>query len=167
MGILDSNVEEPKSKLRRYVITVIALILILSGYLWYWYRYDFRFHPEKQAAARFFDTLVAGDTARAYQLWKPNPNYAMRDFLDDWGPDGYCGPVKSYRIKSTVAPEHGGSGVIVVAEVSPFSPFPEADDSAKDRHTKEALIWVQTADKSLSFPPQKPRGFTPKHPLCD
>ncbi len=151
MGILDSNVEEPKSKLRRYVITVIALILIISSYLWYWY--GFRFHSEKQAAARFFDALVAGDTARAYQLWKPNPNYAMKDFLDDWGPAGYWGPVKSYHIETAAAPKRSGSGVIVVVEVSPFEPFPDDSDAAKNRRTKEVRIWVETKDKSLSFPP--------------
>ncbi len=149
MGILDSDVEEPKSKLRRYALTAAALVLLIGGFLWY----HFRFYPEKQAAARFFDALAAGDTARAYQLWKPNPNYAMKDFLDDWGPSGYWGPVKSYQIETAVSPKHGGSGVIVVVEVSPLAPFPDGSDAAKNRRTKEVHIWIETKDKSLSFPP--------------
>ena len=149
MGILDSDVEEPKSKLRRYVITVVALVLLIGFGLWY----TFRFYPEKQAAERFFDALAAGDTARAYQLWKPNPDYTMKDFLDDWGPGGYWGPVKSYHIETAVSPKHGGSGVIIVVEVSPFAPFPNDSDAAKNRRTKEVRIWVQTKEKSLSFPP--------------
>lgn len=149
MGILDSGVEEPKSKLLRYMISIVALVLLVGGFFWY----HFRFYPEKQAAARFLDALAGGDTARAYQLWKPGPNYAMKDFLDDWGPNGYWGPVKSYHIETTAAPKRGGSGVIVVVEVSPFSPFPEDGDATKNRRTKEVRIWVQTADKSLSFPP--------------
>ncbi len=149
MGILDSGAEEPKSKLRRWVISVVALVFLLGGFLWY----HFRFYPERSAAAQFFDALTSGDTARAYQLWNANPNYAIKDFLDDWGPNGYWGPVKSYRIESTAAPKHGGSGVVVVVEISPFSPFPEDGDAAKNRRTKEVRIWVQTADKSLSFPP--------------
>jgi hypothetical protein len=148
VGILDSGPEEPKSKLRRWVISAVALVFLLGGFLWY----HFRFYPEKKAAAEFFNALTSGDSARAYQLWKPNPNYTMKDFLDDWGPNGYWGPVKSYRIESTAEPKHGGSGVIVIAEISQFSPFPE-DDDAKNRRTKEVRIWVQIADKSLSFPP--------------
>ena len=46
----------------------------------------------------FFDALVAGDTATAYQIWKPGASYEMKDFLADWGPEGYYGPVKSYKI---------------------------------------------------------------------
>ncbi|HXN24332.1 MAG TPA: hypothetical protein VOA41_16455 [Candidatus Dormibacteraeota bacterium] len=149
MGILNSGSEEPKSRLRRYILSFVALGLLLTFGLWY----TFRLYPEKRAAQGFFDALVAGDTARAYQLWKPLPSYTMKDFLDDWGPTGYYGPVKSYRIESVVAPEKGGSGVIVVAELSPFAPFPEDGDVQKNRRMKEVRIWVESKDKSLSFPP--------------
>jgi hypothetical protein len=149
LGILDSGPEEPKSRLRRYILTVVALVLLLVFGLWY----AFRFFPEKRAAQRFLDALSAGDTPRAYQLWKPAPTYMMKDFLDDWGPTGYYGPVKSYRIESVVAPEKGGSGVIVVAELSPSAPFPQDNDATKTRRLKEVRIWVESKDKSLSFPP--------------
>lgn len=149
MGILDSGPEEPKSRLRRYVLSVVALILLLIFGLWY----TFRFYPEKRAAEHFLDALAAGDAARAYQLWKPTSSYTMKDFLDDWGPTGYYGPVKSYKIESAEAPTKGGSGVVVVAELSPEAPFPEDRDVQKTRHLKEVRIWVESKDKSLSFPP--------------
>lgn len=149
MGILDSGAEEPKSKLRRYIVSVIALVLLLVFVVWH----TFRFFPEKRAAQRFFDALAAGDTARAYELWKPLPSYTMDRFLEDWGPSGYYGPVESYRIQSVSWPEKGGNSVIVVAELSPFAPFPEDNDVQKTRRIKEVRIWVNSSDKSLSFPP--------------
>jgi len=120
VGLLDSDSEEPKSKARRYVITGLAFVLLVTAGVWYLVR----FYPEKKAAEHFFNALVVGDTQLAYQIWKPQGgSYSYSDFLDDWGPSGYYGPIKSYRIESAQAPPRGGSGVIVVAEVSPFEPF--------------------------------------------
>jgi hypothetical protein len=151
VGLLDSDVEEPKSKLRRYVISgAVFFVLVVLGF---WYL--LRFYPEKRAVERFFDALVAGDTARAYQIWHPQTpsSYTMKDFLDDWGPSGYYGPVKSYQIETATNPRNGGSGVIVVVDVSPFQPFPQETDAEKNRRTKVLRLWVERSDKSLSFPP--------------
>lgn len=148
MGLLDSDSEEPRSKLRRYVISGLALLLLLALGAWYL----FRFYGEKRAVDRFFEALAAADTQRAYQVWKPQPSYTYRDFLEDWGPQGYYGPVKSYRIESVQSPR-GATGVIVVVEISPYQPFPADTDAAKNRRTREVRIWVESKDKSLSFPP--------------
>ncbi len=149
MGLLDSTSEEPRSKLRRYAISGLALALLVALSLWY----VFRFYPEKKAVERFLDALVAGDTQRAYQIWKPSASYSYKDFLDDWGPTGYYGPVKSSHIETAENPRGGGSGVIVVVVVSPDQPFPAESDVAKNRRTKEVRIWVERSDKSLGFPP--------------
>ena len=149
MGLLDSDSEEPGSKLRRYFITGAAFVLLVSAGAWYL----FRFYPEKRAVERFFDALTTGDTARAYQIWQPQPSYTFQDFLEDWGPSGYYGPVKSYRIETVQNPQHGGSGVIVVVELSPYAPFPADTDAEKNRRTREVRLWVERKDKSLSFPP--------------
>ena len=150
VGLLDTTSEEPKSKLRRYVITGIALAVLFTWGIWYFF---FRFYPEERAAKRFFDTVVAGDFQAAYKIWKPSPSYSYQDFLEDWGPKGYYGPVKSYHIESAQSPRHGGSGVIIVVEVSPDQPFPADTDAGKNRRLKEVRLWVETRDKSLSFPP--------------
>jgi hypothetical protein len=149
VALLDSTGEEPRSRLRRYVISGLALVLLAALSLWYL----FRFYPEKRAVERFFNALVADDTQRAYQLWKPSASYSYKDFVDDWGPTGYYGPVKSYHIETVVDPRGGGSGVIVVVELSPYQPFPADSDAAKNRRTKEVRIWVERGDKSLGFPP--------------
>jgi len=127
--------------------TIAALSVVAIVALWF----TFRYYPEKRAAERFFDTLVAGDTTKAYQLWKPGPTYAMKDFLADWGPQGYYGPVKSYKILHAKAPS-GSNAIAVSVEVSPFSPMPDISDTEKSRKTRVVEVWVLAADKSFSFP---------------
>ena len=128
--------------------TIAALVLVAIVVLWF----TFRYYPEKKAAEHFFDALVAGDTARAYQLWKPSPSYAIKDFLADWGPEGYYGPVKSYKILRASSPI-GANAIAVRVAISPFSPMPDASEIEKSRKTKVVSVWVLISDKSFSFPP--------------
>jgi hypothetical protein len=146
MSLIDPPADKP-DKSRAMAFTVAALAVVAIVALWY----TFRYYPEKKAAERFFDALVAGDTAKAYQLWKPSPSYAMKDFLADWGPQGYYGPVKSYKVIRAKAPS-SSNAVAVSVEVSPFSPMPDISDTEKTRKTRVVEIWVIAADKSFSFP---------------
>ncbi len=155
VGLLDSGAEEPKSKLLRYTVSAVALALLTALGLWFFLRYT----PEKHTVEHFLDAVTAGDTQRAYQIWHPHPGYTYQDFLGDWGPQGYYGPVLSYHIESATEPPNRGSGgagdvsgVIVTVEISPYSPFPESSDPKSDR-TREVRIWVEHSDESLSFPP--------------
>ncbi len=122
--------------------TIAALVLVAIVVLWF----TFRYYPEKKAAEHFFDALVAGDTARAYQLWKPSPSYAMKDFLADWGPEGYYGPVKSYKILRASSPI-GANAIAVRVAISPFSPMPDPSEIEKSRKTKVVSVWVLISDK--------------------
>lgn len=128
--------------------TVAAVAFTALVILWF----TFRYYPEKKATAQFFDALVAGDTHKAYDLWKPSASYTMSDFAADWGPSGYYGPVKSYKIMGAKAPK-GGSSIAVNIAISPFSPMPDASDAGKSRLTRVVTLWVLPSDKSLSFPP--------------
>lgn len=112
-----------------------------------------RFYPEKKATENFFGAVVADDMTRAYQLWQPSPSYRFKDFVEDWGPNGYYGPVKSYRIiKTRYPPGPGTSTVEVRIEISPFSPLPDANDE-KSQKTKIVTLWIDTKSKSLSVAP--------------
>ncbi len=153
MGLFDTTSEDPQAKMRRYAIMLGAAIVFAGLGIW-WLVFGYLHVSERSAATRFFDALSSGNTELAYKLWQPDQNkYKYKDFLDDWGADGFYGPVKSYQIESVNSPTKGGSGVVVVAEVSPFQPFPDANDLPKSRSTKEVRIWVETRDKSLSYPP--------------
>jgi hypothetical protein len=147
MTLLDAPAET-QHKSRAMAFTIAAIVVVAAILLWF----SFRYYPEKRAAERFFDALVAGDMARAYELWQPGPSYKMLDFLADWGPNGYYGPVKSYYIVRTSSPV-GASGVAVEVAVSPFASMPDAQDAEKSRKTKIVTVWVEAKDKSFSFPP--------------
>ena len=149
MGILDSGAEEPKSKALRYVVSGVALAAMIAGALWYF----LRFAPEKRTVERFMSAVVAGDSQEAYKIWRPNPSFTYQDFLAFWGPKGYYSPIKSFRIESAEVPPKGGSGVVVVVELSAYSPFPKPEESVKFAQNQEARLWVERSDQPLSFPP--------------
>jgi hypothetical protein len=151
VGILDSGAEEPKSKALRYVVSGIALALMIAGALWYF----LRFTPEKRVVERFMDAVVAGDTQTGFQIWHPaaSSSFKYEDFLSFWGPKGYYSPIKSYRIETAEAPPKGGSGVVVVVELSAYSPFPSPQETIKFAQNQEVQIWVEKSDHSLGFPP--------------
>lgn len=141
--------DETASKRRHLKFVVGALLILAAGVLYL----TLRFYPEQRAAQRFFDALVAGDTNTAYQLWKAKPSYRLPDFLTDWGPYGYYGPVKSYKIMKISSPSDSTSSVAVEVVVSPFAPLPDASDAEKSRRTRVVTVWMNTEDKSFSFPP--------------
>jgi hypothetical protein len=147
MSLLEPPVEKPQ-KSRVMAFTVAALAFTLAIVLWF----TFRYYPEKKAAANFFDALVVGDTNKAYELWKPSATYRLSDFAADWGPGGYYGPVKSYKIMGAKAPKKSDSIEVDVA-ISPFSPMPDASDGEKSRKTRLVPLWILPSDKSISFPP--------------
>jgi len=126
------------------VCTVVAAIFIF---------FVLRFYPEKKATEAFFNAVVAGDMNTAYKLWQPGPSYKMQDFVADWGPTGYYGPVKSYEIVKARSPHGTTTSVEVRIAISPFSPMPGANDPEKSQKTKVVSLWVDTKDKSFSFPP--------------
>jgi hypothetical protein len=147
ISLLEPAVEKPQ-KSRVMAFTIAALAFTLAVVLWF----TFRYYPEKKATAHFFDALVAGDTNKAYELWKPSETYRLSDFTADWGPNGYYGPVKSYKIMGAKAPRKSASIEVDVA-ISPFAPMPEASDGEKSRKTKVVPLWILPSDKSISFPP--------------
>lgn len=144
VSLLDARGEEPRSKLLRYVVSGLVFAMLLALGVWY----VFRFYTEKKTVESFFQALAAGDTQQAYRTWKPGASYTYQDFLEDWGPTGYYGPVRSYRIRTAQKPKNA-TGVIVVVSVSPQEKFP----GQSDPRTQQVRIWVERRDQSLSFPP--------------
>ncbi|MGC2529175.1 MAG: hypothetical protein WA639_15600 [Candidatus Acidiferrum sp.] len=136
-------------KSRAMIFTLTASFIIAIIAVWF----VLRFYPEKKAATEFFNAVVAGDMARAYQLWKPSPTYRMQDFVADWGPTGYYGPVKSYEIIKAKSPTGSTTSVEIRVAISPFSPMPGANDPEQSQKTKIVTVWIDSKDKSFSFPP--------------
>jgi hypothetical protein len=117
--------------------------------VWYFLRYT----TEKHTVERFMHAVVTGDTQQAYQIWHPHPNFSYQDFLSFWGPSGYYSPIKSYRIESAEVPPKGGSGVVIVVEISAYDPFPKPEETVKSAQNREVQLWVERSDQSMSFPP--------------
>jgi hypothetical protein len=148
VALLESGSEEPQSRLRRYILTGFALFIILAIAGWY----TFRFLPEKRTVVHFMDAVSTGNWEQGYQIWKPHGTYSYQDFLADWSLQGYYGPIRSFRMESAEEPPNGGSGVIVVVEVSAVTPFPD-DKDPQSAHNREVRLWVERSDQSISFPP--------------
>jgi hypothetical protein len=148
VGLLDSDSEDPQSKLRRYIIfglLAVVAAVVLGLYLT-------RYNAEKRTVRQLLDTVVKGDMEAAYRLWQPQSTYTYRDFVDDWGPNGFYGPVRSYQIV-TAQRQGGASGVVVVVEVSPFAPFPADTEREKLAKNKEVKLWVERETQALAFAP--------------
>jgi hypothetical protein len=136
-------------KSRAMIFTLVTAFIIAIIAIWF----VLRFYPEKKAAEEFFNAVIANDMTRAYQLWKPGPSYKMQDFVADWGPTGYYGPVKSYEIMKAKSPTGSTTSVEIRVAISPFSPMPSANDPEKSQKTKVVNVWIDSKDKSFSFPP--------------
>jgi hypothetical protein len=148
MGILDAQPEEAQSKTLPFVLIGLVALCLIGVLTWFLVRYN----PEKKTVREFMGAVIAGDMQHAYHIWKPQGSYAFKDFMDDWGPSGYYGPVKSYRIKSAGA-EKRSTAIVIVVDVSPFAPFPDDGDDVEQNKTKEVHLWVERTDQSISFPP--------------
>jgi hypothetical protein len=149
LALFEPTSEEPHSKRLRYAVSGVALVILVAFGIWYFF---LRFISEKHTMEHFMDAVVAQDYQRAFQIWKSHGSYTYQDFLADWSLNGYYGPIKSYRIESEALPPTGGSGVIVVVELSPVQPFPQNNDPQSGRN-KEIRLWVERSDQSISFPP--------------
>jgi hypothetical protein len=149
VGLLDGDAGPPPSKVPRYVIIGVAVVLAISIALYLF----LRFHTEKATARLFLNELVAGDYQAAYRTWKPGSSYSYQDFMRDWGPGGEYGPVKSYDLRSARSPA-SASGVIITVDVSSVSPFPS---EAAGSSVKEIRLWVERSDQSISYAPEEIR----------
>jgi hypothetical protein len=51
------------------------------------------------------------------------------------------------------APSKGGTGVVVVVELSEYDTFPKSEETIKTARNREVQLWVERSDQSMSFPP--------------
>ena len=145
MSLLDAPPYDPakehRQKIKILVLIVVAIVVALLIYL-------NRYWPEEHAAEKFFAALQRKDYKTAYAVWMHDPHweqhpekysrYTYDEYYKDWGPGGEWGIVQNYKIDGAVSPK-GGSGVVVVVQVN--------------GRAEPARIWVEKADKSLSFSP--------------
>ena len=154
MTLFDAEYRAP-SRGRRYFFTAVGVIVTIAvfmavfpDYLWY----PLVYYKEVSTIRHFAIDITRGELRPAYEIWKPSPSYSFKDFTDDWGPQGYYGPVRSYRLGR---PQHikNGSAAEILLDVSPDQPFPGRGDALKLNKIKTVRLWVEFKDQSISFPP--------------
>jgi len=145
MTLLDAQQYDPaRDRRRRNRILVLAVVVLVCA----WVAYHFRAYPQRSAVGSFFAALQKQDFEGAYAVWfrdagwKQHPekytSYAFSDFYRDWGPGGEWGLVKSYKLDCSLS---SGNGVIVQVTVN--------------GRAEHAYVWVEKADKTLSFSPSE------------
>ena len=147
MTLMDAEHYDPGRDRRRRRRIVGAIIVVLVAA---WVVYHYRDYPERSAASKFFAALQSQKYEEAYAVWFRDPDwkqhtnqysaYPFNDFYRDWGPGGEWGLVKSYSVDCSLSPG-GGSGVIVQVTVN--------------SRTEHAYVWVEKANKTLSFSPSE------------
>jgi hypothetical protein len=94
-------------KERIKVPAAIALVLIfISGVL-----YKFANYREEGRVQQFMQTVENGQYDAAYQQWDADAKYTMKDFLQDWGKEGYY--TKGMQQVRIVDSNSKGSAVVV------------------------------------------------------
>src|SRR5260370_13892184 len=142
MALLEPPVEtSSKTRHLKFIAGALAVLAAVALY------FTFRFYPEQRAVQRFFDALVAGDTKKAYELWKPQPSYRIQDFLTDWGPHGYYGPVKRYKIIKISSPKDSSNNVAVENWGRQYDPQGEASGAGKRPERRSVTSWVDKEEK--------------------
>ena len=90
IGSLIYGEHEPPKKSRSWKETLkvplsIGLVLIFIGGL----AYKFANFREEGRVGLFVEAIRNGQYEAAYQNWDADARYTMKDFLQDWGKDGY------------------------------------------------------------------------------
>ena len=86
MALFETSTEEPNSKRLRYAVSGVALVILLTFGIWFFF---LRFISEKHTVEHFMDAVVAQDYQKGFQIWKSHGSYTFQDFTADWALDGY------------------------------------------------------------------------------
>ena len=104
--------KRPPLKERLKVPIIIGTIVAVLGYLVYHY-VNYR---EEGSVRHFIEDVSTGHYETAYANWDTDGHYTMKDFLADWGKDGYYHPDSARVIDSNTS----GSVVVVYVDMQGF-----------------------------------------------
>jgi hypothetical protein len=126
-----------KSAKRKKLILIVALVVVFGGGGLY---FGFRNYKQKAKVEEFVELLRKHDYAGAYRMWgctdtKPCPDYPLKRFMEDWGPQSPNAQIPSFQITKTRA---CGSGVIVNVSLGP---------------NRDERFWVEGSEMTIGFSP--------------
>jgi hypothetical protein len=73
--------------------------------------YKFANFREERRAGQFIEAVKSGQFDAAYQNWDTDGHYSLKDFLQDWGKDGYY--TKGMH-EARVTDSNGKGGAVIV-----------------------------------------------------
>ncbi len=74
---------------QRILIVVAIVVAVIAGAIG---TYNFINYREERSMSRFLAAVRAGEYKKAYSSWDlQDAHYTMKDFMDDWGRNGYYG----------------------------------------------------------------------------
>ena len=110
-SLIYGNHEIPKRsrawKERLKVPVAIGLVLLVIGGV----AYKFANFREERRVGQFMQALIGGQYDAAYRDWDAGESYTMKEFLEDWGKDGYY--TKTLH-ESHIVDSNGKGGAVVV-----------------------------------------------------
>ncbi len=98
-------------KERLKVPVAIGLVLVFVGGL----AYKFANFREERRVRQFVEKIENGLYDEAYQRWDADSHYTMKDFLQDWGKEGYY--TKGMHQARVIDSNSKGSRVVVYLEI--------------------------------------------------
>ena len=149
MGLMDAKEYDPGPAQRRWrLIATLALIVVVGGILWYFFRY----WPEERVINKFFEAVERNDMPAAYSIYFNDPNwqqhpdshpYSFGQFNLDWGPSGDYGKITSHHVECATEPPRkivAPTGVIVVVRIN--------------NRAETKSMWVEKKTKTITDSPQ-------------
>lgn len=126
---------KPSMSVKQKAQIAIAVIVVVSlGSFLVWKFINYR---EERQVTQFLQDLAQGQYDHAYAKWDADDHYKMKDFLDDFGKDGYY--TKTAHDPRVVNSRGKGGGVVVCVQL--------------DGSRKELPIRVDKESLKLSYSP--------------
>jgi len=143
MGSLLYGDHPPPKKARPWkerlkVPLAIGIVLAVVGGV----AYKFANFREERQVNRFVESVAAGRYEEAFANWDAGGSYTMKEFLEDWGKDGYY--TKEMHRADVIDSNSKGATVIVYLEVDSFS--------------RPIALMVNKESLKLSFSPMNKYG---------
>jgi hypothetical protein len=87
-------------------VAIVLVLIFVSGLV-----YKFANYKEERRVSQFMSSIESGQFDVAYQSWDGDAHYTMKDFLQDWGKEGYY--TKGMH-ESRVVDSNSKGGAVVV-----------------------------------------------------
>jgi hypothetical protein len=95
-------------------LLILSVLIFLGGIA-----YKFVNYREERHVMNFIGMLEQGQYDAAFATWDSDSHYTMKDFLVDWGPNGYyMEGMKEYSIADS---NSSGSAVVVYIQFDTFN----------------------------------------------